>query len=40
MECPQLTWLAYGAMATALVPLVLMGIGYLFIGKEKTPRRP
>jgi len=27
-------------MATALVPLVLMGIGYLFIGKEKAPRRP
>lgn len=28
-------WLAYCAMAAALVPLVLMGIGYLFLGRRE-----
>jgi hypothetical protein len=28
-------FLAYCAMATALLPLVCMGVGYLFLGKEK-----
>jgi hypothetical protein len=27
-------WLAYCAMAAAIVPLVLMGIGYFFMGRS------
>ena len=28
-------WLAYCAMAAALVPLVLMGVGYFFLGSSR-----
>lgn len=30
-------WLAYCAMAAAIVPLVLMGIGYFFVGRTPVP---
>jgi hypothetical protein len=32
-------WLAYSAMATALLPLVFMAIGYLFISDRGSNDR-
>jgi hypothetical protein len=29
-------WLPYLAMATALLPLILMGVGYILLGKKKS----
>jgi hypothetical protein len=28
-------WIAYCAMATAILPLVFMGVGYYFLGERK-----
>jgi hypothetical protein len=31
-------WLPYLAMATALLPLVFMGVGYLYVGRKEKRR--
>lgn len=31
-------WLPYLAMATALVPLIFMGLGYLYAGRKDKKR--
>jgi hypothetical protein len=36
---PATMWIAYLAMATALVPLVCMGIGYLLVREKKESER-
>jgi hypothetical protein len=32
-------WLAYCAMATALLPLIFMAVGYLFLGDRGPDER-
>jgi ABC-type Fe3+ transport system permease subunit len=34
------SWLAYAAMAAVLVPLVLMGIGYLLLPRRQNQNKP